>query len=184
MVASADHGEGTSTVALNLAVTLASRSGLSVVLAEANFRSPAPSRLAGVEAGPGLSEVLAGAAPIEAAIAGTDVAGLRIVPAGDPAEDAPRLLDSPRLGAVIAALAAQSDLVILDGPPVLPYADALSLASKVDRVILVTQAGRTQRGRLEQATGELTNSGASILGVVLNRKATHAPPWLQRYLNL
>jgi Mrp family chromosome partitioning ATPase len=67
---------------------------------------------------------------------------------------------------------------------VLPYADALTLASKVDRVILVTQADRTQRGHLERAKSELENAGGTILGVVLNRKASHAPPWLQRRLNL
>ncbi len=74
--------------------------------------------------------------------------------------------------------------MILDAPPVMPYADALTLASKVDRVVLVTHAEHTQRGHLERAKDELDKSGAAILGVVLNRKASHAPPWLQRRLNL
>lgn len=84
---------------------------------------------------------------------------------------------------LLAQVAATADLVVVDAPPVMPYADALTLASKVERVVLVTHAEHTQRGHLEQAKGELDKSGAAFLGVVLNRIATHAPSWLQRRLN-
>jgi len=184
MVASPDHGEGTSTVAEGLALTLAERGRLSVLLVDANLRSPAADETIHAEPVAGLTEVLAGETSIEAVIEDTETPNLRFVAAGGAVHGSARLLDTARLPALLAELATKNDVVIFDAPPVLPYADALTLASKVDRVILVTQAERTQRGHLERAKDELEQCGATILGVVLNRKASHAPPWLRRCFNL
>lgn len=182
LIASPDHGEGTSTVAMGLAVALAQRARLRVMLLEANFRSPVLGARFGVDADRGFAEALAGSMSPDAAIAETGTPNLTVMLAG--AGVSARLLNRPQVAHVLGELAARTDIVVVDGPPVLPYADALSLASRVDRVILVTQADRTQRGRLERAKDELENAGAVILGVVLNRKTSHAPPWLQRRFNL
>jgi len=183
LVASPHHGEGTSTVAVGLAKILAG--SVQVLLVDANFRSP---RLADLlpEARPlrGLVEALADGADVESIIADTGVAGLRLVAAGEVDSGSPRLLQAPEMDALMSRLAKTSDIVIVDAPPVMPYADTLTLSSKVERVVLVTHAEHTQRGHLEQAKEELDKSGAAILGVVLNRKASHAPSWLQRRLNL
>ena len=183
MIASPHHGEGTSTVAVGLARILAGR--LRVLLVDANFRSPGLTDLL-LEAEPraGLAEALAGAADVETIIAETNVPGLRLVAAGAVDSESPRLLQTSRLAPLMSRLAETADLVILDAPPVMPYADALTLASRVERVVLVTQAEHTQRGHLERAKEELDKSGTAILGVVLNRTASHAPSWLQRRLNL
>jgi len=184
MITSPDHGEGTSTVAAGLARILAERAGLRMLLVEANFRSPALAERLHVEAAAGFAGALAGQASLDGTVAKTGTPNLALVPAGLAAAGSARLLSGPRFAVLLDELAAMGDLVILDAPPVLPYADALTLASKVDRVILVTQADRTQRGHLERAKDELDKAGATILGVVLNRKASHAPPWLQRRFNL
>jgi capsular exopolysaccharide synthesis family protein len=183
MIASPHHGEGTSTVALGLARVLAGR--LRVLLVDANFRSPGLTDLR-PEAEPraGLVEALAGSADVETIITETGVPDLRLVAAGAVDSESPRLLQTSRLAPLMAQLAETADLVILDAPPVMPYADALTLASTVERVVLVTQAEHTQRGHLERAKEELDKSGTAILGVVLNRTASHAPSWLQRRLNL
>jgi non-specific protein-tyrosine kinase len=184
MIVSPDHGEGSSTIAARLAESLSTRGQLSVVLLDANFRSPAPTEHHDIDAAVGLADVLSGAVVLETAVLDGGTPKLRLLAAGRVDDDAPRLLDSPRLTSVLEVLAAASDIVVIDGPPVLPYADALTLAARVDRVIVVTQADRTPRDRLERAAQELTAAGATILGAVLNRKASHAPPWLTRCLNL
>ena len=159
--------------------------GLRVLLVDANFRSPGlADLLVGEEPRAGLAEALAGSADVEAIIAESRVPGLRVVTAGAVDSESPRLLQTSRLASLMSRLAESADVVILDAPPVMPYADALALASRVDRVVLVTQAEHTQRGHLERAKEELDKSGAAILGVVLNRTASHAPSWLQRRLNL
>lgn len=181
MVASPDHGEGGSTVAVGLAKALAAR--LRVVLVDANFRSPVLAERFHVEPALGLADVLSNLATVEAALTRTAIANLRLLGAGTATDQTFRQVRSG-LPALIRQLAEASDVVIFDAPPVLPYADALILASQAERVVLVTHAERTQRGDLERAKDELERSGAAILGVVLNRKTSHAPPWLQRYLNL
>jgi capsular exopolysaccharide synthesis family protein len=183
MIASPHHGEGTSTVAVGLARILAGR--VRVLLVDANFRSPAlTDLLLDAAPGAGLVEALAGPADVETIITETDAPGLRLVAAGAVDSESPRLLQSSRLATLLSQLGATADMVILDAPPVMPYADALTLASRVDRVVLVTHAEHTQRGHLERVKEELDKSGAVILGVVLNRTASHAPSWLQRRLNL
>jgi capsular exopolysaccharide synthesis family protein len=183
MIASPHHGEGTSTVAVGLARILARR--LRVLLVDANFRSPAlTDLLLAAEPRARLVEALGGSADVETIIAQTDVPGLRLVGAGAVDSESPRLLQTSRLAPLMSQLAEIADVVILDAPPVMPYADALTLASRVERVVLVTQAEHTQRGHLERAKEELDKSGTVILGVVLNRTASHAPSWLQRRLNL
>jgi capsular exopolysaccharide synthesis family protein len=183
MIASPHHGEGTSTVAVGLARILGGL--LRVLLVDANFRSSgATDLLLETEPRAGLVEALAGSADIEAIITETNVPGLRLVAAGAVDSESPRLLQTSRLAPLMSQLAETADVVILDAPPVLPYADALALASRVERIVLVTQAEHTQRGHLERAKEELDKSGTAILGVVLNRTASHAPSWLQRRLNL
>jgi capsular exopolysaccharide synthesis family protein len=183
MLASPHHGEGTSTVAVGLARILAGR--LRVLLVDANFRSPSLSDLLPeAKLGAGLVEALAGSADVETIITETGVPGLRLVAAGAVDSESPRLLQTSRLALLMSQLAETTDVAILDAPPVMPYADALTLASRVERVVLVTHAEHTQRGHLERAKEELEKSGAAILGVVLNRTASHAPSWLQRRLNL
>ena len=186
LITAPDHGEGASTVALGLARALAERAGLSVLLVDANLRNPALAERLEVEGPAGLAEVLTGEASAASAIADVDVDGanLRLLAAGAAPVGAARLFGGERFERLLGELADMADVVVFDGAPVLPYADALTVASKVDRVILVTQADRTQRGHLERAKSELENVGGTILGVVLNRKASHAPPWLQRRLNL
>lgn len=183
MLASPQHGEGTSTVVANLGRVLAAR--MRVLLVDANFRSPGLTDLLHHEGiGAGLVEALTGRADGLSVVSDTEVPNLRLIPAGLVEMDSPRLLQSARLSMLLAQVAATADLVVVDAPPVMPYADALTLASKVERIVLVTHAEHTQRGHLEQAKGELDKSGAAFLGVVLNRKATHAPSWLQRRFNL
>jgi len=184
MIASPDHGEGTSTVAAGLALSLARRGEQVVVLVEANFRSPVLGAMLHVEPSAGLAEVLAGQTSLAEAVVPTDATGVRLLAAGTPSASSARLLESARFTAVLEDLGSTADVIVVDGPPVLPYADALTIASKVDRVVVVTQADRTQRGHLERSKEELEKSGATILGVVLNRKSSHAPPWITRRFNL
>ena len=69
---------------------------------------------------------------------------------------------------LIDELKANFDLVLFDCSPVLLFADATILASKLDSVIMVYQAGRTSKLALKRAKAQLDNVKASVLGMVLN----------------
>jgi polysaccharide biosynthesis transport protein len=166
VVASATAGEGKSTVSCNLATALAQR-GRKVLLVDADLRCSSfdsPS-----SAGPGLSTMCAaGAAHHPRYQPLVDIPNLHVVPAGIRPTDPTRVLDSSRMQDLITVWRTEYDHIILDTPPVLPFADALSLASKSDGVILVARSGITQSKAILRARDLLLRSGANLLGFVMN----------------
>src|SRR5262245_36592289 len=105
MVAAPDHGDGTSTVAMGVATAVAEGAGLSVLLVDANFRSPGLADAADLGATAGLAEALRDEITVDSAIAVVDRENLGLVPAGDVDAGSPRLLATDRFDAVRDALA-------------------------------------------------------------------------------
>jgi capsular exopolysaccharide synthesis family protein len=183
MVTSPAHGEGTSTVCVNLALTLADR-GLNVLLVDANLRRPGLHAVFHLSQTEGLTDLIAEEAALAESVRDTDHAQLRLVTAGRPAASPPALFETDRFARLLDELRNKFDLTIVDAPPVLEYADALALASKVERVIVVVQSEETQLDHLERAKDELEKNGGAVLGIVLNRKRSYGPLRLQQYVNL
>ena len=190
VITSSGPGEGKSFVAANLAVVYA-QAGLHTILVSADLRRP---RLEAIfpeaAGGPGLSGVIAGAAPIprpgnghhpdvpdEAsalaeALRPTRVDGLHLLPCGKLPPNPAELLGSKRAGDVFERLGGLADIVIIDTPPVLVVTDAAVVAPAADAVVIVAAAGETQRGGLHRAAGVLGATPTRLVGVVLN-KAEH-----------
>jgi Mrp family chromosome partitioning ATPase len=82
----------------------------------------------------------------------------------------------------VTRLRAQFDFIVIDGPPVNRYADASVIATKVDGVILVVEADNTPVVEAEAAKRQLDKVGARILGVVLNRRRSYIPAFLESIL--
>lgn len=184
MLASCQHGEGSTTVAANLAFTLAEGGKGPVLLVDANFRRPVLRQVFHTEQLVGLTELVSKEATWEGAVKETATSNLYLLTAGKPPSTPTQLFEQNRFTDLVEEFRSEFDLTIFDAPPLLAYADALPLAAKVDRVILVAQAERTRGDLLERAKNELEKSGARIFGVVLNRKKSYGPRWLQRYFDL
>jgi polysaccharide biosynthesis transport protein len=155
LITSAISGEGKSTLAKSLAVLLA-KQGRRVLLVEADMRRPRMRLdLESARQG-GLSEILASkdeaGAWLEGAITLDDVSNLVILPAGPVPPDPAELLDSARMRLLVEAWRVQFDLVLLDGPPVLPVTDAVTLAGMADTTIMVARCGLTPRSSLRRAS--------------------------------
>lgn len=168
-VTSALPGEGKSTTAANLAVMFA-MAGSRTILVDADLRQPRIHKffdLANVE---GLSTgLLDQPRSGKLLVPVPSVPGLTVLPAGPMPSFPAELLQSERLGVVLQRLAARADVVIIDSPPVLPLADPLVLAGKVDAVLLVASAGGTTRRQLGRAVELLDQVGAGPFGTVLNK---------------
>jgi Mrp family chromosome partitioning ATPase len=82
----------------------------------------------------------------------------------------------------VAALQAEFDWVILDGPPVTAYPDAASIAAACGGAILVFEAERTRWEVAEEAKRVMENAGVDVLGAVLNRRKYHIPGFIYRRL--
>jgi len=174
LIASAEAGEGRSTIALNLAISLA-ESGLRTILVDADLRTPALHQALGMSNSPGLTSVVRGECALRDAVAESDVPGLRVLTAG-PAVPAPdRVASSPRLWPVLRELESMADFVLLDSPPVLAYADALELVAVANRVLLVVAEDLSTKEQVAEAARRLALTCSPTLGIVLNR-ARHARP--------
>jgi Mrp family chromosome partitioning ATPase len=113
--------------------------------------------------------VLLGEVPLSAALLQVpDVPGLRLLASGPRPPNPSELLASQRAGEVIASLADLADIVVFDSPPVLPVTDAVALASRVDALLMVVQAGSTTAKDLGRALEMLGQVDASVIGAVLN----------------
>jgi len=168
MVTAAAPGAGKSTVSANLAMTLA-RDGHRVLLVDADLRRPRQHLNFGVPNKPGLSEVLQGTVTLSKAVRPTAVKNLTVLPAGSTPESPSGLLSSPPVRDVIAAMRGIAEIVIFDTAPGGAFADAAFLATHVRNVLLVVAPGESQREVERSFAEQLTNMGANVAGIVINK---------------
>ncbi|MEN6607713.1 MAG: polysaccharide biosynthesis tyrosine autokinase [Bryobacteraceae bacterium] len=167
LVTSASPAEGKSTVAAHLAVAHAEQ-GHKTLLIDGDLRRPSVHRRFGIPSVLGLSNVLVAELPWrDALVKPQGVAELDILPAGPPSRRASDLVGRG-LAQVLEEASSQYDLVILDAPPLLGFAEPLQMATSVDGVIVVTRAGETSRKAINSVITTLSRLRANILGVVLN----------------
>jgi capsular exopolysaccharide synthesis family protein len=159
-------GDGKSTIALNLATSLAEGGKRTVLLIEADLhRSPLTKQLS-LKAGPGLAECLEGGLNPVSAIRRLESLGWYLLTAGQPHSNPTELLQGDALSVVIEKLSPHFDWILIDSPPVVPLTDALSLARHTIASLLVTRAGQTPSEGLERAIALLGRE--HVLGIVLN----------------
>lgn len=173
------HNEGTTTVAVGLAGALAKERESRVLLLEANLRTPCFSEILPLNAGTGLVDFAAGRVAPEALATRLDDLNLSVISAGMAPSQA---IDFEIVDALLTRLQSQYDFIVIDAPPVNSYADTSVLATKVDGVILVVEADRTPVVEAEAAKRQLDKIGGRILGVVLNRRRSYIPAFLESIL--
>lgn len=161
-------GDGKSTTASNLAITLAS-SGQNVVLLDGDLRRPMVGTIFGLPQGAGLSDVLAGRAELAEVAHRVGKNGrLLVVGAGMIPPNPSEVLGSTRMKELLIAISREA-VVIIDAPPLVPVTDAAVLAHSADGAVVVATVGRTTYEVLGKALGNLDRAGARALGIVLNR---------------
>ncbi len=171
-VTSPSLAEDKSTVLANLAVVTA-QTGRRVTVVDCDLRRPMQHRLFELANEHGVSTILAGEGPIEPLPwQAAPVAGLRILTSGPVPPNPAELLGSQRFADLLAVLTAESDLALVDVPPVLPVADAAIVAAQVYGVLLVLAAGRSRRDHARQAKAALERVGARVIGAVLTGVAS------------
>ncbi|MGB3515844.1 MAG: polysaccharide biosynthesis tyrosine autokinase [Elainellaceae cyanobacterium] len=178
-VCSATMGDGTSTIAANLAQTLAS-SGKRVLLVDANFRDPRLHEFFDLPNDKGLGDLLKSSFEPEAVIRSAPTAEhLSVLTAGSTMVDAPKLLGSPRMEAVSDRLAEMFDVVIYDAPPLRDYMDTVFLSDHVDGVLMAVALRRTKQSAVNIALEKLQEYSISLVGVVANSPLNRHRPMQQ-----
>ena len=183
LVTSALPREGKTTVAGNLAVTLA-QLGDKTVLVDADLRKPGIGRLLNLGTGKhtGLSSYLAGVSSLDLiTVPHPAVPNLAAIPTGPLPPNPADLLSSHRLTDAIAELRTKYKFIVLDSPPIMAATDAVILSVQVDGVLLVVRSGETPKEAFTRTCDLLTSVKSHLLGIVLNAVNASAPDYYYSY---
>jgi capsular exopolysaccharide synthesis family protein len=163
-------GDGKSTVAVNIAHTLAELDA-PVLLVDGDLRRPSLHRLLKVNNELGLADVLKGDAGLEESIRKTGIPGLDVLTSGLPVNNPVQLLHTPALQQVlIDAEILGYQTVIVDLPAALPVVDATVIAEKVDGTVLVVSTDKADGDVVRETLTMLERSGVNnVLGIIVNR---------------
>jgi len=164
---SAEPGEGKTTVASNLAISLA-QLGKRVLLIDGDMRRPSVHKLFDIPCRSGLVTYLAGLGEWQKLVQPAGESGLDCLVSGPVPPNPAELLSSDAMRSLIREATAAYDFVLIDSPPMLNIADGRILAAMVEGAILVTKEGATPRELVQRAQGHVRDAGGHLIGVVLN----------------
>ncbi len=159
--------EGKSSTVCNLAIMQA-RFGKRVIVVEADLRRPRASGYLGLPSSVGVTDVLVGRATVGEASQSWGEDLFDVLASGPTPPSPSDLLGSQRMSQLIEQLRGQYDLVLIDAPPLLPFADAVATGPACDGAILVVRYGKTRIAQARQAMDALGAVGVPVLGSVLS----------------
>ena len=167
-ITSPASGDGKSTLAANLAITMA-QSGKRVLLIDADLRLSAQHAIFGIRPEYGLSSVLSGKHTLDQAVQPTSVSGLEVLPGGPQVSHPTEMLNSSMFNELLEVFCERYDQIIIDSPPVMGIADSRIIAASCDVTVLVLKAEKSTRRLSEMARDALTSVGANLLGIIINQ---------------
>lgn len=181
-ITSSHHDEGTSTIAANLATTLAQLGEGEVLLIDANLSHPSVHRIFESELSPGLADILTDGQSCEGAIVPSPVQNLYLLSAGTINGNISEIFDSNGFTSLLNSIKKNYRFVVIDLPAVNDASWSVRVAGLCDGVGLVIEAERS-RWEVAQRTKELlVKANAKVIGAIINKRRFYIPKWLYRTL--
>jgi len=181
-IAGSHDDEGASTVAANLAATLARLGDGQVLLIDADLRHPSVHQIFESRLSPGLTDILANGHSIEGVIVPSPVKNLHILSTGTIDGNLSEIFDSDAFIDLFKSIKKDYRFVVIDLPAVNEASWAVRLARLSDGVGLVVEAGRSRWEVVQRTKELLAQSNANVIGVVINKRRFYIPRWLYRTL--
>jgi capsular exopolysaccharide synthesis family protein len=168
LISSAGPGEGKTTVAVNLAVTMAQAGRGRVLLIDADLRKARVHKALGVENRSGLTNCLVGSAKLSEAVRETRVENLYVLSAGPTPPNPAELLGGHRMAEIIEEASREFGKVVIDTPPLVAVTDTCLLSPLVDGIFLVISMGKTSWRLIERGKQALAAVGVETTGAIVN----------------
>ena len=166
-ISSSIHNEGKTVTSINLAIAMAhDLNNKKILLIDSDLRKGRVARYLGIKVEFGLSDLLTNGVALEDTLLNIGINNLVVMAAGKVPHNPAELLGSNRMKDIVQALRDKFDYIILDSPPIIPLTDPGVIGAISDGVIMVVQAGRTQRGIVKHAEDLLSQAQAKILGYI------------------
>lgn len=166
LVTSATIGEGKTSTAINLAVSMGETSRR-VLLIDGDLRRPSVATSMGLEGAAGLTTVLIGRADVADVVQSMGRMRVDVLASGEVPPNPHQLIESAAMHDVLRQARARYDTVIIDAPPVLPVSDAAVLSRLADGTLMVVGCKRVRIRDVRNAVRDLTAVGARIAGLVV-----------------
>lgn len=174
VITSSLPGEGKTTTACNLAITLA-QAGKKVVLVDADLRRARVGDYLGLESAVGVTSVLIDRSSLNHALQPWGRDGMTVLTSGPTPPNPSELLASQHMADLLDELESRFDIVLIDAPPLLPVTDAAILAGCCDGALLIVRHGKTSRNQVKAAAAALTAVSARLLGTVMTMTPKAGP---------
>lgn len=170
MITSSMAGEGKTFTAINLAMSMAMELDHTVLLVDADVSRPSVMKTLGLPSGPGLMDLLVGnKTEMSDVMLRTNIDKLTLLPSGTPHPRATELLASDAMSALVQEMGRRypERIIIFDSPPLLMTTESRVLASHMGQIVMVVQAGHTQRSQVRHALEAIENCPIKLM--VLNQ---------------
>ena len=171
VVTGAAHGDGVSEAVTQMGGALALMGGGPVLVVDANVRAPSLHSIFGVEQIPGLADVLAGRAELDAALRSNEATLVSVLPSGNPTDDFLSLLMSQECVSLLDRLRARFRFILVDTPPMLLYPESSLMASRSDGVVAVLRTWERNKSELFEIQRILGALRVTLFGVALTERA-------------
>lgn len=181
MIVGANHGDGVTTSASLFARALAK--SRTVLLVDANLRTPALAEIFHVRSHGGFADFLARKVTLDGVITPTEEPNLFIMTSGSAALAPPYIFEAGAFDELLTGLREKFDYILFDAAPLGLHLDSVFLASRVDGVILVVKAETTQVDVGLTIKKRLEEVGAHFLGVVVNKTQNYIPKAIRQLLS-
>lgn len=167
VVTSAHPQEGKTTIAVNIAITMAV-SGKKTLLIDTDLRRARVHKIFAMKRKHGLSEWLVRDKPLDRYVRQTPVENLFLLAAGSVPPNPSELLHSKKFAELLVTIREEYDFVIFDSPPITAVTDAVIIGKMIDGIVLVARAKKTTRSSMRFVLRELRNIDVNIIGAILN----------------
>jgi chain length determinant protein tyrosine kinase EpsG len=166
VITSPTSGQGASRITANLAVVF-SQLGERTLLIDADMRNPRQHKLFRLQSSPGLSDILAGRANTAIIQSIQGLSNLSVLPAGTEPPNPHELFGRPALGELINEVSGQFDVILIDTPPALEFADAQTISARAGGALIVVRRHHARIADIEAVKQQLAIAGAEAVGAVL-----------------